>query len=722
MRTTLVVVAAVLLVAALGCGAGRVPSTHSTAAPDVAGGITLKAIPGGALPSAGADDLTLSVAERNGFTVATVGLAKPIRAVAAYAELRFDRSAYRVMNVRALSPQDFTRLTLSVVGEGRVALGIAGVRGRAMGFAQGALWEVVLTADYAGGKRVSGVPRGASGVIPVVNTQTNADGTVEIGWQERNPGDYDNSGAVDIADLTPLAQHFGEKVSAHPNDAIMDGDGDGEVGIGDLGPLAANYGDDVGGYNVYHVEELSWSFTVTGRLPNAGSGFNTVDRPASPGPTFVEYTYHDSVPPTANRFVYDVRPVGQAGGEGPSCFRVVALLSTAVKTMASADMHILTPFGYSATVPAGAVPDGTAVTVRTVPPAEILATSPGGSLIAGMEISAPVAMFTSPVAIALPIPLGVKTVSATGPATLTLYKYDPVAQALTDSGLANHSVDENFYEASIGAPGIYCVYGAMAVDTLPPVWSGASGVDHVTLAGANAVTVYFGTATDDSPPVTYNIYYSTQTPVDFGIATKVMAPSSPFTITDIEGLSIPYYFVVRAQDKFGNEDSNTHETSLVVPRPDDDIYITSYAAEYHVGDTVTIIVNCKRNANPLALLSSVRVTWDGSLVTLKTINTQAGSFFAPFTGTPFPSPYLPQPGPPPFVDTNLIYIGGTYEAPPLTSGDLFGILFKANAPGLATFTIPDEPPPMSSHSYYQSLDNSAHNWTYHQGVTVRILP
>ena len=148
------------------------------------------------------------------------------------------------------------------------------------------------------------------------------------------------------------------------------------------------------------------------------------------------------------------------------------------------------------------------------------------------------------------------------------------------------------------------------------------------------------------------------------------------------------------------------------------LIVTSYTGCSSPASTVTIHVA----AVTMAVALSVRVTWDGSLVTLKTINTQAGSFFAPFTGAPFPSPYLPQPGPPPFVDTNLIYIGGTYEAPPLSSGDLFGILFKANAPGLATFTIPNEPPPMSSHSYYQSLDNSSHNWTYHQGVTVRILP
>jgi len=65
-------------------------------------------------------------------------------------------------------------------------------------------------------------------------------------------------------------------------------------------------------------------------------------------------------------------------------------------------------------------------------------------------------------------------------------------------------------------------------DTAPPVWDGTPGITAVTANGDYTVQVKFGTATDSalapapaSPPVTYTVYYSTQTPLNFDIAARV---------------------------------------------------------------------------------------------------------------------------------------------------------------------------------------------------------
>src|SRR4030042_3590585 len=48
-------------------------------------------------------------------------------------------------------------------------------------------------------------------------------------WRYRSLGDYDLDGEVSITDVTPLAIHFGELVSEHPESAHIDGSGNEEI-------------------------------------------------------------------------------------------------------------------------------------------------------------------------------------------------------------------------------------------------------------------------------------------------------------------------------------------------------------------------------------------------------------------------------------------------------------------------------------------------------------
>jgi len=114
------------------------------------------------------------------------------------------------------------------------------------------------------------------------------------------------------------------------------------------------------------------------------------------------------------------------------------------------------------------------------------------------------------------------------------------------------------------------VTAALPGDTTPPVWTNDPGgvgvVNVVSLDGA--ARVMWGEATDaDSPPVTYDIYYSEGASVDFGSATKIERPVSlpPDPAVDqqyeVTGLTngTQYAFAVRARDSAdpSNEDTNT---------------------------------------------------------------------------------------------------------------------------------------------------------------------
>jgi len=80
-------------------------------------------------------------------------------------------------------------------------------------------------------------------------------------WRGRARGDFDLDGTVAIADITPLAMHYGEEVQyadgvpvedgENEYLAAVDGDDSGEVGISDITPIAMHYGQTNAGYRIY---------------------------------------------------------------------------------------------------------------------------------------------------------------------------------------------------------------------------------------------------------------------------------------------------------------------------------------------------------------------------------------------------------------------------------------------------------------------------------------
>ena len=88
--------------------------------------------------------------------------------------------------------------------------------------------------------------------------------THELSWAYALAGDYDQDGQVTVADLVPLAQHFGEHTQpsiangAPPPgfdygsiQAVIDGDCNGQLGLGDLTVLGQQLGARVERYGLY---------------------------------------------------------------------------------------------------------------------------------------------------------------------------------------------------------------------------------------------------------------------------------------------------------------------------------------------------------------------------------------------------------------------------------------------------------------------------------------
>jgi len=84
---------------------------------------------------------------------------------------------------------------------------------------------------------------------------------VTVTWRGRARGDFDLDGTVAIADITPLAMHYGDDVlytdgmpvvdGDNEYLAVVDGDDSGEIGIADITPIAMHYGQTNAGYRIY---------------------------------------------------------------------------------------------------------------------------------------------------------------------------------------------------------------------------------------------------------------------------------------------------------------------------------------------------------------------------------------------------------------------------------------------------------------------------------------
>ena len=181
-----------------------------------------------------------------------------------------------------------------------------GARPEVFALLKSALRDALIKAGA--GRAVSEPPIGEGNRVNDLSLIHEGGVSYSISWHYRNLGDYDQGGAVGIADITPIAMHFGE--TYEPTDpncvaAVVDGSGNLVVDISDITPLAINFGVDCAEYLIEQSDnmESGWEevarvelgdatgegrleFVYSGYVPSAGMQYLRVtpfDAEGAPG-------------------------------------------------------------------------------------------------------------------------------------------------------------------------------------------------------------------------------------------------------------------------------------------------------------------------------------------------------------------------------------------------------------------------------------------------------
>lgn len=209
-----------------------------------------------------------------------------------------------------------------VVEPGLIAIGAAGLWGRALD-ARLPLARVQFAPgpDTSVHRSVS-ITQDNRSKVDDLSAADNGDLTVTLGWSERNTGDYDLNGEVNLGDLARIGQNFDRPVVVgNPDYAqveVVDGDGNGEINLGDIQPIGANFKSLIKGYNVYRTplatpdenpdpeEAARWTKVLNAANP---------DGPSAPrdynGQNFrLPYTFIDAC--GTGNFAWYVAPTGNA--------------------------------------------------------------------------------------------------------------------------------------------------------------------------------------------------------------------------------------------------------------------------------------------------------------------------------------------------------------------------------------------------------------------------
>ena len=174
-----------------------------------------------------------------------------------------------------------------------------------------------------------------------------------LSWGYYCQGDYDQNGEVNIADLTPLAQHLGETSAGGPGTpfapsslgSVIDGDANGEINIGDVTPLGMNFGARVAGYRVYSSERADAHPSEPDAPNGPGTSWLTAlpFAPGGPAPS-TRRQLNLQVVPTYTLQYYWVRPYdGALDGAASNAVEVA-------QPPNSPPVAALTPFGNTATL------------------------------------------------------------------------------------------------------------------------------------------------------------------------------------------------------------------------------------------------------------------------------------------------------------------------------------------------------------------------------------
>ncbi|MCB1216612.1 hypothetical protein KDL44_04430 [bacterium] len=191
------------------------------------------------------------------------------------------------------------------------------------------------------GKVVASAPSGERNSVNDLQVEQmnpeGADSYIRLSWTERLAGDFDQNGEVAVSDLTALGQNYlksvdylpaaenngiadipsGDSGSGNHRLARVDGDGNGEINLADVSVIAQHFGERLEGYRIYRKAPGEDSFSMIAN-PQDGALPYTIGRgdALGGGSSAVHFRFDD---PVSLEGGYDYFLAGfGSGGEGSS--------------------------------------------------------------------------------------------------------------------------------------------------------------------------------------------------------------------------------------------------------------------------------------------------------------------------------------------------------------------------------------------------------------------
>lgn len=242
---------------------------------------------------------------------------------------------------------DGSQVFLAVpAGDNAIAIGIAPISGDVP---SGEIARISFADGAVAPKSSSATPVNSNNQVTDLAVSVNGSGGVTATWTEIHKGDYDNSGMVGVADVTPVAIMFNQRSDTTDNPgrfALVDGNDDGAIGVSDVTPIAINFNTKLSGYDVYRTQLSSaaenpdindtgrWTYlnragaTPPDQKPSVLREYNTQD-------FRLPYTFADT-PTEAAYYAYYVRPFGEETdnpNEGPISFVAKTSQPTGMPTL-----------------------------------------------------------------------------------------------------------------------------------------------------------------------------------------------------------------------------------------------------------------------------------------------------------------------------------------------------------------------------------------------------
>jgi len=273
-------------------------------------------------------EFTLKTEEHGGEVVAEVHVDGARNLKALYCDVRYDASALSPVEA---APGDALGaasdlLSLSVIKvPGVVHFGEVLIRPQDKAGFSGSGTLAVIRFGRGGGPSRLASDGPTTNMAPTSNASRGRCDYDPVGhdflWSYANQGDYDQNSEVNLADLTPIAVHFGERgpFSYVAAVGVVDGDGNGEINLSDITPIGANYGRNVGqgtAYAVYGSMDPT-DYPAANDEAQKISPFDTLPWSAAQGTVGQERLYfvYNIPNPQANEF-YWARPVDANGHVG----------------------------------------------------------------------------------------------------------------------------------------------------------------------------------------------------------------------------------------------------------------------------------------------------------------------------------------------------------------------------------------------------------------------